>query len=118
MNLTGRPVYQKGQRLKKRINNPTKQDRIYWEVVRSLGCIVGPIGCYGRITIHHCGTGMGRQKDHKKIAGLCWGHHLGPQGIDGKCLSKRDWQVKYGTEEQLLMRVEIRLKSLGKNGHG
>lgn len=115
MNLTGRPVYQKGQRLKKRGNLPTKQDRIYWEVVRSLGCIVGPMGCAGRITIQHCDTGIGRQKDHKKVVGLCWEHHLGAEGIDGKRMGKRVWEAKYGSEKQLLMRLDIRLKTIGKD---
>lgn len=115
MNLTGRPVYQKGQRLKKRSNDPTKKDREYWDQIAQLGCIIGPRGCYGRITIQHCGTGIGRRKDHKKVIPLCWGHHLGREGIDGKHISKPVWESKYGTEEQLIMRVAIRLKSTGKN---
>lgn len=106
MNLTGRPVYIKG---KKRFGNnqPTPLDRRYWNAVATCGCIVaGLIPCEGCITIHHCGTGAGGRKDHRKVIPLCWGHHLGPHGIDGKRISKRAWQEKYGSEEKLLKRLE------------
>ena len=74
------------------------------------GCIVaGSTPCEGRITIHHCGTGAGGRKDHKKVIPLCWGHHQGPQGIDGKRMSKRAWQEIYGSEEKLLKRLMRRL---------
>lgn len=72
-------------------------------MIAELGCIVGPsTHCAGRTTIHHCGTGAGGRKDHDKVIGLCWGHHLGPEGIDGQRMSKRAWQAKYGQETALL----------------
>lgn len=110
MNLTGRPVYKKGQRLVKRSNNPTKKDREYWGEIAALGCVVGPRGCSGRITIQHCDTGIGRRKDHKKVIPLCWGHHLGKEGIDGKQISKPAWESKHGTETILLMKLELLLR--------
>lgn len=113
MNLTGRPVYKKGQFLKKRGNQPTRQDRTRWAIIASLGCIVGPVrSCAGRITIQHCGTGAGGRKDHAKVIPLCWEHHLGKEGIDGKRMSKRAWQEKYGAEITLLRITEQRLKRL------
>lgn len=115
MNLTGRPIYQKGQRLKKRGNTPTKKDRERWGLLVSFGCCVAGAGgawglCAGRITIHHCGTGTGRQKDHARVIPLCWEHHLGKEGIDGKRMSKRAWQEKYGSETVLLKVTEYLLK--------
>lgn len=111
MNLTGRSVYIKGGRSKGK-NTATTLIRRYWKAVAAIGCIVtGSTPCEGRITIHHCGTGGGGRKDHRKVLPLCWGHHLGPEGIDGKRMSKRDWQDKYGTELVLLKRLE-RLISL------
>lgn len=109
MNITRRPPYRKTAKRSApaRRNEPTALDRRYWKAVAAVGCIVvGSTPCDGRITIHHCGTGAGGRKDHRKVLPLCWGHHLGPHGIDGKRLSKRDWQDKYGTELVLLKRLE------------
>lgn len=108
MNLTRRPPYQKTEKRKApaKRNQPTALDRRYWSAVAKVGCIVkGLTPCQGRITIHHCGTGAGGRKDHRQVLPLCWGHHLGPHGIDGKRLSKREWQDKYGTELKLLVRL-------------
>jgi hypothetical protein len=110
MNLTGRAPYLKATRRKPKRNVPTMLDRKYWALVAAVGCIVaGSSPCEGRITIHHCGTGAGGRKDHKKVIPLCWGHHQGAQGIDGKRMSKREWQDKYGSEEKLLKRLKRRL---------
>lgn len=70
------------------------------DLVANLGCIVK--GCGSPTTIHHCGTYMGGGRDHMRVIPLCWPHHLGPEGIDGKRMSKRQWQAKYGTELELL----------------
>lgn len=113
MNLTGRPPVQKSRARKNpaKRNQPTALDRRYWKAVAAVGCIVaGLTPCDGRTTIHHCGTGAGGRKDHKRVLPLCWGHHLGPHGIDGKRLSKREWQDKYGTELVLLKRLERIIK--------
>lgn len=105
MNLTGQPPYQKGKKPRESrgvARMPNKEELAQWAIILTLGCSVGPVGCRGRVTIHHCGTGAGGRKDHKKVIPLCIEHHLGKEGIDGKCMSKRAWQVKYRTEEQLL----------------
>lgn len=112
MNLTGRPPYQKTQRKRSnKRNTPTTRDRLYWRYVAEAGCVAaGLTPCGGRITIHHCGTGAGGRKDHAKVVGLCWQHHLGAEGIDGKKMSKRQWQEKYGTETLLLRKLERMLR--------
>lgn len=117
MNLTNQPPHQKGnKRLSRGKARPaTKKERAQWEIIRAVGCILssrlGGAECHGRITIHHCGTGGGGRKDHSKVIPLCHGHHQGHNGIDGKHISKRDWQARYGTEDMLLARVEERLKT-------
>jgi hypothetical protein len=76
--------------------------------VASLGCAVN--NCYQPATIHHCFTGMGRRKNHTETIGLCWQHHLGQEGIQGKKISKRAWESKYGTEEALLEKTSRMLE--------
>lgn len=85
---------------------PTAAQRRYWTLILTLGCCVGPIGCSGRFTIHHCFTGGGGRKNHSLVIPLCWEHHLGKNGIDGKRLSKREWQKKFGSEQSLIDRVQ------------
>lgn len=113
MNLTGTPIFQKGLSRKKS-KAPTAADRVYWERVRELGCMAGPVGCYGNIEIHHCGTGAGGRKNHRAVAGLCFLHHRGPDGIDGReyGMCKRVWQKTHGSETELLAKVN---KLLGEN---
>lgn len=107
MNLTGRAVYQKGQERKSRgkARPATATERRHWDRVRALGCIIGGFFCQGRTTIHHCGTRRGGRKDHMKVIPLCWEHHLGATGIDGKRMSFAEWQKQFGTEEEHLARV-------------
>jgi len=76
------------------------------ENVAILGCIL----CGGPATIHHCGTYLSGGRNHKRVISLCWQHHLGPEGIDGKVISKREWEKRYGTEEELLAKVDMLLK--------
>lgn len=112
MNLCGLPPHQKGVRrpLSRGKARPANRfERKYWEIVRALGCIVARIGCKGYTTIHHCGTGAGGRKDHLKVIPLCVEHHIGAEGIDGKRMSKREWQDKYGTETKLLELVRRKL---------
>jgi hypothetical protein len=119
MNITGRPPVQKG--IKPRLSRgkarqATRQERMQWEKIRALGCILdNKLECSGRITIHHCGTGAGGRKDHAKVIPLCHEHHQGHSGIDGKRMSKREWQTQYGSEEKLLKRVQRRLESPWKD---
>lgn len=104
MNLTGRPVYVKGQKRKARSRSPNATELNHWTKVRSLGCQAR--GC-GRANpeIHHCGTGGGGRKDHMKVIGLCELHHRGEQGIH--TLSRRVWEPIFGSEAEHLERVAI-----------
>jgi hypothetical protein len=114
MNLTNQPPYQKDNKPRRsagKARHANALEKRYWAAVRALGCILGLIGCRGGTTIHHCGTGAGGRKDHMKVIPLCYEHHLGAEGIDGKRMSKRDWQAKYGSEDKLLKRVQRRLES-------
>lgn len=56
---------------------PTRSQKARWEALRAHGCMV----CRQPAAIHHLFTGMGGRKDHDKVAGLCWNHHQGPEGI-------------------------------------
>ena len=107
-NLTGQPVYVKGQKRKSRSRQPTAAERKHWEAVRQLGCMA--FGC-GRSNpeIHHCGTGAGGRKDHLKVIGLCSLHHRGEKGIH--TLSRRVWEPIYGSEAEHLERVSLSLPS-------
>jgi len=108
VNLTGQDVYQKGQK-RKLSNQPSAEDRKHWERVRELGCIVKDSCCQGYTTIHHCGTRRGGRKDHRKVIPLCWEHHLGANGIDGKRISFREWQERFGTEQDHLAQTHLLL---------
>lgn len=113
MNLTGQGPHKKGigRKSPAKARRPNAEERRHWARVAVLPCIVGPEGCKGRMTIHHCGTGGGGRKDHMKVLPLCHEHHLGKEGIEGKHMSKREWQEIYGSEEFLLKRAARRLKS-------
>jgi hypothetical protein len=106
MNLCNRPVYVKSEKSDKK---PTAAEKRHMDKVVKLPCIVGPDECnyapYYRSTLHHCGTGAGGRKNHKKVLPLCCRHHTGDLGINGG-LSRREWEVRYGTEEQLLKKLE------------
>lgn len=120
MNLTGRPPYQKGSAKKKSKKPTAEQIRYREEKVRPLGCILNHMGiahdCYGRTTIHHCGTGGGSRKDHDQVVPLCENMHTGPHGIDGRrSFSKRGWQEAFATEEAMLEAVNQLLNSTGGN---
>lgn len=89
----------------------TASEKEHMRRVAELGCIV----CGNEATIHHCGTYMGGGRDHMRVIPLCWYHHQGPEGIDGKRMGKRVWESKYGTEESLLEEVNQTLKMFPDN---
>jgi len=68
--------------------------------------------CGGPATLHHCGTYMGGGRDHLRVLPLCHVHHQGPKGIDGKRMGKRVWEMKYGTEEELLLKTRQEIAKL------
>jgi hypothetical protein len=108
MNLTGQTVYQKTERSDR---PPNAAEKRYWNRVLKLGCIIKPVGCKGRTTLHHTGTGAGGRKNHMLVLPLCWEHHLGDDGINsltGK-ISRREWEEKHGTETVLLEKLRSKL---------
>ena len=83
----------------------TASEKKHMSRVAALGCII----CGRAATIHHCGTYMGGGRNHLRVIGLCWEHHLGPMGIDGKKMGKRKWEEIFGTEEDLLEQLKAEL---------
>jgi hypothetical protein len=71
--------------------------------VAELGCII----CARPSEIHHLrnGLGLGQRSSHFRVLPLCFDHHRGPYGI-GFHAGKKIWQEKFGTEEELLVKVE------------
>lgn len=86
----------------------TQAQQLHMNRVAQLGCVV----CGNPATIHHCGTYMGGGRNHWKVIPLCWEHHLGAEGIDGKQMGKRVWEAKYGSEKQHLEYVSATLNRL------
>lgn len=82
------------------------------DAVASLGCIVHL--CVAPATIHHCGTHMGGGRCHLCVLPLCWHHHQGPEGIDGKVMSAPQWEKRFGSEDELLDQVS---RLLGRPRH-
>lgn len=80
---------------------PTKAQRERWVKLAERGCII----CgYPEAQIHHALTGAGGRKDHDKVLPLCYSHHQGTQGIH--TLGRKAWAKLYGTEQELLDRLE------------
>ena len=92
--------------------NRTKAESKHMDNVASLGCVICLNLGYGYspATIHHCGTHMGGGRTHQRVLPLCPEHHQGREGIDGKAMGKRQWEMKYGTERDLLSQVELLLQ--------
>lgn len=107
MNLTGRGVYQKGQKRQKKSKPPTAKHKRLHARLRALGCIID--ACQRPAAIHHCLTGAGGRKDHMKVLALCHHHHQGEQGIH--TLSRRVWEPIYGTETDLMIKQASKLLS-------
>lgn len=106
MNLTGQQPYQRQLKRKKKTNSnvPYKAD---WDKKRALGCII----CGSPAQIHHIQVKAGQRKDHSKTIPLCFSHHLSPEaGLHG--MGRKAWEAIYGTEAQLLEKVEKLLAAL------
>lgn len=85
------------------MKQPTKKQRERWSKIAELGCII----CGGQAELHHCGTGFGGRKNHDYVIPLCYEHHRGAYGIDGRQkLSKKQWQKIHGSERSLHEKVK------------
>ncbi len=80
---------------------PTRAQRIRWEKIRELGCIIcGAVYC----SVHHAKTGGGGRRNHDLVFPLCYEHHQGEQGIH--FISRRVWEERYGTEDYFLQKTK------------
>lgn len=91
----------------------THDEAQHLDRVQQLGCIACYIdGVYSPAEIHHVLDGN-RRMGHKYVLPLCVLHHRG--GGDGVSSPvsrhpyKKRFELRYGTEEQLLLTVEARL---------
>lgn len=86
----------------------SKAEKAHLDKVASLGCII----CGGVAEIHHIrmGMGLGQRNSHLNVIPLCHLHHrTGGHGIAFHA-GKKTWQKKYGTEMELLNKVNERIK--------
>lgn len=91
-----------------------KKEKHHMDRVARLGCIIP--SCGKPATIHHCKTYMGGGRNHLRVLPLCPSHHLfGPEAIDGKIISKRQWEQRYGSETSLLAYVDFLLNERKMN---
>ena len=85
----------------------TPEQQAHILAVKGLPCTV--CGKAAPSEAHHCGTGMGRRKDHAKVIPVCQDCHISRPG--GECLlSRREWEREYGTEDYHLQKTEIFLQ--------
>ncbi len=99
------------------MSNPTKADKEYWEAVASLGCIAclldGIFNDY--LSIHHC-DGRTKPGAHRKVLGLCGGHHqqgTGAPGLIAVHPNKARFEAQYGTQDFLMDLTNELLKKKG-----
>jgi hypothetical protein len=79
--------------------NKTQKERAAKLV--EMGCLV----CGAMpVELHHLFTGAGGRKNHDYLAPLCFNHHRGSEGIH--FLGRKKWQSIYGTEQELLDKLE------------
>lgn len=86
--------------------SPTAADKRRWSKLLDMGCIL----CGSpEVHIHHLtGAGMGMKSPHQETIPLCADHHVGPAGIHQ--IGRRTWEATYGRQEDLLEKVNRRLK--------
>jgi hypothetical protein len=81
---------------------PTKEERAHMGRVVQIGCLI----CLSPPEIHHTGTYQGGGRDHKRVLPLCHRHHrTGGYGVAIHA-GKKKWESIYGTEQELLDRVD------------
>ena len=78
----------------------TPEQRDYVMAVKDMPCTV--CGKTPPSQAHHCGTGMGRKKNHLEVIPVCESHHPATQACQ---LSRREWEREYGTEEYHMART-------------
>lgn len=93
---------------------PTAEQRRHMGRVAELGCIVCRhwFGLFSPAQVHHIRAGNGlAQRDHDRVIPLCYQHHQ--SGVHGVAIhaGRLEWESRWGTEEELLERVNRLLES-------
>ena len=90
-----------------------RQRKEYYQAILMAGCAAcgAPYRSEGpnRTTVHHCyGHGFPAKRDHRPVVGLCafTCHQNGPDAIHS---GKRSFEDRWGTQQELLKRVEQRV---------
>jgi len=79
----------------------TKKEKEHLSKVAALGCLI----CQRPANCHHIrpiGLGIGRRSSHFETIPLCVEHHTGEFSIHN---CKKEFESRYGTEEQLLQKT-------------
>ena len=85
---------------------PNKSEKQYMTKVANYGCIACEIdGKISSAEIHHIRkhTGMGLRPPHSDTIPLCYSHHR--TGKISVHLGKKEFEKKYGTEQEILKKV-------------
>ena len=111
MNITGRPIYQKGQKgepkPRKQLRAKPKKVDPWLAKVAELPCII----CHefgeqqlSRTTVHHwiMDRGSNRRTPHKQALPLCDGHHQGDHDTSKVAIHREPklWREKYGADHE------------------
>jgi len=82
-------------------------EQVHMGKVAALGCMAGMCGLPAQV--HHISNGTTAKKSSDfETIGLCEGHHLGTD-----CsihMTPKKFIARYGTEKELLRKVEFKLK--------
>lgn len=89
-----------------------KSEKEHLNAIANLGCVI----CSSPACIHHLrhGMGMGQRNNHYNVIPLCFLHHQGKEGIH--TLGTKTWQKKYGSETDLLTKVNKQLQEVNQYG--
>lgn len=81
-----------------------KERRGYYGEVANLGCVV----CGMQACTHHCyGSQFPAKREHRPCIPLCYKHHQGDGGIHS---GKQSFEDYYGTQDEMLEKVEGKLE--------
>ena len=102
---------------KKKKSGKTASESLHMDAVAKLGCVVcgSFLHTFAPAAIHHCGTTAGGRKNHFKVIGLCDpGHHKGRERGISFHPYHDEFEKRYGTETELLIKTYKRLDVMGR----
>jgi len=84
----------------------TAAEQVHLDAVQRLGCLV----CGAPALIHHVRSlaGVRITRNHRLVLPLCWAHHSADSPV-GFHAGSKPWQVRHGSEADLLALVSVRL---------